>query len=540
MQKLIIDNFRRGMVPYWYKATNLARFGEDNQYARGVVDPFSNPSVIQPANNTFNDLVGINQLTSSTAATKFVFADDYPGVYSGGRVYMAQANKLHQINPNNQTISSTAPFPYVINPAGGTHAAHTDETVDDIMLYQLNGVPGIWTFYRDSVDGDGTFYNLNATFSTNDSGFSSATGGTVLNKKYPIICEPADNGFAYIANGNAIHRLDGTLTGGAAGTVVQTVIDIGSEWVIKDIKDWRGKLLILAEEAEDNWSTNRRIRMYLWNRVSSASELTFSDIINIQGVTGEISRIFFHDNIPCMIVGVGEDANETTYQLRAFDGARFVKIINLFGSNFSTLDLSAFKVPAVSFRNGLLFVPRDADIIYLDDPFGTPSIFQTGLLGIAPTNKIIGGLFQVSQGASVYIHYNTTSSGGSNAITEWQLNPSAGIAFGSFYTKVYDLPKLSNIKELTVYYEPLTSTQDKNLSITFLKNMSQSSNGVTCNVNYLNDGKRGYTYFPLGGEKFEAVNQIQLLVSWDSGETIANSPKISRIEIGYEQTTRVR
>jgi hypothetical protein len=120
------------------------------------------------------------------------------------------------------------------------------------------------------------------------------------------------------------------------------------------------------------------------------------------------------------------------------------------------------------------------------------------------------------------------------------MGASTGNGFGDGYTKVYELPKLSRVTGITVYYKPLTSAQDKDFTLYFHKNMgSGSALSEDLTINYATDGTRGWKYFPIGAELGSNMNTIQLHLAWPSGETIANSMKIHRIEIDYELTDKI-
>jgi hypothetical protein len=69
---------------------------------------------------------------------------------------------------------------------------------------------------------------------------------------------------------------------------------------------------------------------------------------------------------------------------------------------------------------------------------------------------------------------------------------------------------------------------------------SSAISGTSMTINYATDGTRGYKYFQLGGEKWINASSIQLRLQWPSGETIANSIKITRIEIDYTPTTKTK
>ncbi len=412
MAKIIITGLDGGLAPYWNRSINLTRAGGDNQYARGIVDGFTNPNVIRPSSADFTAVTNASTVISfSQTSTDMVMADDYPNAFSGvANLYWGQGAKLHRFNTSTGALINDASFPRTINPGAGTHSAHTSEVIDDVALYQLNGSPTLFYFFRDNTDGDAGSYNLNATFSANETVFSGATGGAVLNKDYKIIAEVADNNFMYVANGNAIHKFDGTTAGGAAGTVTQTVIDINGTEVIQDIKDWRGKMLILSQETDSSGFASglRKIKLYIWNR--SSTSLNFDGVINVSGVTGAISRIFLINDVPCIIAADSVVSGTTSYLLKAFDGKDFVTVREIMSSDVDDMNLDSFHAPVVVTHNGLYFFTQAGEIYYLIDPLAQNSrLFHVGSIGFTQTSgwNVIAGITKVAANGRLLIPYYT-------------------------------------------------------------------------------------------------------------------------------------
>ena len=119
----------------------------------------------------------------------------------------------------------------------------------------------------------------------------------------------------------------------------------------------------------------------------------------------------------------------------------------------------------------------------------------------------------------------------------------AGVAVqGNYRSKVYELPKLSMITGITVYYPKLSAANDADVTLTTYLNYS-STPTTTQTINYQNvssggDGNRGFKYIPLGGGNYDNVNAIQIGFAWDTVELISKSIRPSRIEIDYEETEK--
>ena len=515
---------------HWQTAQTIKN-ARDNQFATGLIDVLSNPNLIQPTNSTFTAVTNSGEIVDSASATKILSVDDYTATFSSiAQMYWGNKDLLHRINPNSQTLIDDTDFPHQVAPGAGAHSAHTTFLLDDLALYKINNSQRLFYFYRDNTDGDAGTFDLNTTFTADETAWSSASGGAVLNNDWPIVAEVADNGFMYVGNGNALYKFDGTAAGGANGTVT-TPIDLESIWTIVDLKDYKGKMLVLAKKGTTTSNEIREFGMYIWDRTTTS--LSFDDIILFDGVFA-ISQIFLFKNVPCIFT-LERTGNNSTISFRIFDGYGFNIKRTLFSPS-ADYELPNLKKVATQYANTLVFMGDLGNVFCLEDPLGEARLHKVASLGLTASDDVIGGLHSATVGG--YFYFPHQVSGGTTTMKYWAFGATTGTGAGNFYSKVYELPKLSRIKSITAYYQPLTSTADKNVTINLYKNMSTTAAlASNLSINYTTDGARGWMYFPVD---IENVSTIQMLLTYPSGETVTNSLKFSRFEIEYDPTTKVK
>ena len=533
-----------GLVPeYWDASFSNKKIGTSQMVAGIQVNPFIYPGFVMPTNSTFNTLNNVNQLAAARVMKNFVMVAD--GAISGTQssVYTGGGNKVHAISVGG-TIQNSGDWPHTINATSGTHNGHTSEEIDDLTLYQLNGVPTLFYSYRDNTDGDlGKYGELgnSPTFSATEDVFSAATGGAVLNKNWEIILSVADNGFMYVGNGNAINRFDGTLSGGATGAVKLNAIDIDVNQKIVAMRDGLSKMWIAAIDGRNNAVTVgiNKGYIYIWNKQSTS--FNFDDVVPVEGVS-KIYDIVFLDNIPYIIT---QSSTDNRIEIRVYSDGYFTKVIDVGGSTYFPNRNGIFKL-----LNGFGWVGQNGQVVFYGSVIpgqarGIHNIGSTPAANNTLASSVIGSL------NTIFVsYYNSLDS--TVSIASWKPLDTTGTADQhSLYTKVEELPKLSRVKGITFFFKPTTNTINANLSTYIYKNFSSdtlndpgTSTPTELKINYQTDGARGYKYFPLGGENYENFNAIQLAITYPivySGGAISleNTLKIYRIQIDYDPTEKI-
>ena len=529
MAKIIINDWSKGLAPRYYQGGfNLAKLAVDGMYADGVINPIFYSGFLSPASSVFTNYSNITALTANQRIIKFQSVDD--GNFTGTSVYFIQGEKVHAFDPATFSIINAAEFPHTINATAGTHSGHTSETVQDIVFYQVNGADKLCYFYIDNTDGDMGTYDLASSFtinSANENVWSSAAGGAVFNKNFPIIAEVADNGFMYVANGQNIYKYNGTSAGGTLGTVT-SLLDFGINRKVVDMKDGLGKMWIVISEAESTTTLlsniNRFFQVGIWNR--SSTVLSFDDSIPITGIY-EVSSLFFWKGIPHLFtIGGYEDS---VVQLRTWNGREF-EVIQEIGD---ALTIPANRNAVILIGLGIIWHAKNGKIFFYGKiaPGFPEGLYKVGI-SPASTNKT-GAIFKQSNNI-IPMSFND---GTDERLAYWTLGTGDTSAQGDWYSKIYELPKLSKLTGMTLYFPVLSGGSNVNATVKLYKNYSATSLG-SFSVNLQDDGNRGYKYFPLGGETFENINAIQMEIEFPTNVATASNIRFSRIEIDYEITDK--
>jgi len=544
--KLIINDWSGGLVPHWWENTNLKKIGADNQFASGVVNPLIYPGFLTPGVGTGSAtaLKNIDQLSASSTdgdLRNFVPVDD--GNQTGGTsIYTGQNNKIHVIDrilAGGEGIVTTAPFPHTISSAGA------NETVCDLALYQLNGSLRLWYFYTDDAKGDGGTYDFSGDSFTTDSAaedvWSTATGSAVLSNeassgsnKDAIIVEVASNGYMYVMNGNSVHKMDGSTDGGAKGTVTRDIISFSETEMIVDARD-HGGYMWMALTSTDNLTgstLNDGVKfngVAVWDKNSSA--ISINEFIPVPGAT-RIKNLFFYNGLPHLFT-IG---NGGITELRQYDGNSF-KVIKEIGDGN---DYPVNRHAIIDIGTGFVWQSYDTDIWYYGKI--SPEIEGNALYKIMDFSN---GAGEVGNGGIIRVHdeyyyiYYRTSTPTNNFSSYKPFNDTYAVNQGNYYSKVYQLPKLSRIKSMDVYYPAFTSTADANITFKIYLNYS-SVLTKELTINYKADSSKGFKHFLLGGENFDKVNAVQIEIEWATGYANNASITPSRIEMEYEETGRIK
>ncbi len=535
MAKIIINNFTEGLTPYFWQGVQYAKLGTNGMYAGGNTNPMLFLGSLNPALNDWRAIGSSSQISGNLRAWEMTenSTDNFPIFYTGAGAKLSRCifNIIGNFEENSGGYSRT------IIP----HSGHFGVKFQDVKVYKINESPRIAYAWTDNVDGDvgmatiSTYQNI-ATF--NDYALSTSTSGTVLTTggDRRVILEVADNGFLYIAHNNIIHKFDGTRVGGTNGTATMNLIDLKTPNNIVDMRDGLGKMWIAsvsslnAPASETNWgfALERLCEIRIWDRVSRYS---FIDIIPINAAS--ICSLFFHNGIPhCFTIGYSG-----IVELRQWNGRTF-QIIKEVGDN--TYE-PGNRNSVVSTGNGIVWLTKRGRMMYwgkIGREFND-GLYQIGQTPSTATNsgaiirvgepgypESMGFLTSWNVGAT---HYYQTFAGdiGNRRASQ-----------GDWYSKVYELPKRSHLKGIDIYWKPVTNNNnDKKLNIKVYTNQSTTHDGNTLQLDYKNDGMKGFYHFPFVKNNVDAV---QIEVEWDTSQTIDYSILPSRIEIEYEPTEKIQ
>lgn len=505
-----------GDLPYSSSNQALRIIGSENQYAKGVVNPIAKLGYLSPANGTFTATTGDVTTVCGASIADSVNSKGY---------FFERGTKMLEIDS----------FTDLALTANRTIASATGS---DLEIYSVNGARKLFYSYQKASGGDIGIYDFASTY--NDTWLSATcTSGFLLGPTNNHKMIVADNGFMYILDGSALHKIDGTTGGGVNGTATNNVLLFPAFFQLIDGIDHRGKIFIaMMQSSRDLYfgTTNvslvsEKCGVYVWDRQSTT--VTMSDYIPIDGIR-EIRNIFSFRGVPhCFTV-----SSSRYTQLRRYNGNEFEVI-----KEFSFEDYPRF--PDSVHVNGdlIIWLGNSGEIhtygkIHSSLPEQTYEIgdmsgisgFSYGgaLLGINASESTSAGLSTTPEGYYLSIKTSTGD------IKKWYphaqspASTTQNPATGNFYTLVKQLPKLSLVNGVTIFYPPIStsgSTAAMYLDI-YLNQSSTTWGQITLTRD---DAARGWKYIPIGQAN---VNSIQLGITWNtsSGISFAITPSYAKID----------
>ena len=531
----------KGLAPRFYGNRNddnsfnnqEAILGVNGQVADGVYNPINNLGFLYPASNTYTNY----GVTTASAGFNDVFIN---GVINGkdDEIYFLNTNNsVYEVQDITNTTSGTNDADDFVERITATSAVGTDS-----ILYELNGVQKYYWTYRNNASGLGNMGVATLPDLTNSTAvFLSASPVNAFSlgsNNHKLVV--ADNGFMYILDGSAVHKFNGSISGGTNGTVTPNVLLFPAFFQLVDAIDIRGRMWIAINRTSRNIrsttappSYNELAGVYIWDRQSGAVNMT--DFISIDGIR-EIRVMFSFHGIPhCFTV-----SSDGLVQIRKFDGNEF-KIIKELGKNAHP------RLPgSISIEGDIVTWVGEDGFIY---SYGKPDsnledgLFKIGKLINTPTYT--GAILKVLEPSGdpddgyYYLSYKHASSTAynmwypyGNGASGGQLKTSA--VSDTIYYPLVELPKLSHSTELTLYMKPSAgtgSTIHGYLDIYF--NMSAST-AITIPIIRTDIG-RGYIYQPIGISD-SGSNYIQLAFRYDgSAPNFSQELMPIKADIEYEQ-----
>ncbi len=330
-QQMVIDlSGRGGLVPSYQGDKNRAQsdpqlryLGADNAMAEGFFNPFVRDGYLSPSNQSYKRITPTGSTASFINVPRAFTQSSY---LDPDETFMLAGNRLWQAAGDDfTTLSSDA----------------TDINVDqqawpgDILMYFLNGGTAYPFFtkggYNSSLNGALTYYNQSADTYTN-------AQSSIFTDDYTHLVI-ADNGYMYMLDSTAIHKFDGTSSGGAAGIFTSNVIVFPGPYRTRGGIDYRGNLYVGLVTGEPQMSQQysyrnneitktrrpRTVGVYVWDRLSTVVKMRdFFELPNMQNIVG------FHiaPNGMLRVFGI---TNNRTVQLLEFNGKGFDVLIELGG-----------------------------------------------------------------------------------------------------------------------------------------------------------------------------------------------------------------
>lgn len=387
----------------------------------------------------------------------------------------------------------------------------------------------------------------------------TVSGAFNMGANYHVMI-PADNSFLYVLDGNAVHKIDGTLqSGGTNGTVTPNNLIFPTNFNLVDGVDYRGNLFIGIHQFSSNIrgvsslteSFTSRCGVYLWDKQNTVTGS--KDYIPLEGVK-EIRKIYV---APTGVVRLIAISAENITQIMEYTGSTF-KVICEVGYNSYPEYIDSF----AKVTSYVVWIGNDG-YIYAHgsvSPFDAEGIFK---LGQKTTFKnagaiLYGGSNSYSSGGSnekafrsgLIIAYNNNTN---NVCVQWDIHGTGksgsgggNMHAGNVYTPVYYMTEvlgythypsqLANLNYIQIYCSP-TGISDSIPVFTINLFLNQSTTAFASYVVTSAQASRGYYRMEVN-EQY--VNAVQLQIVFPTGNTISNGSSydtgLSTAVLVYEPT----
>lgn len=513
MPKITINNLL-GLAPAGLIRTNL-KIGQPWEVANSfAVNLVKNPGVISLGLTTSTNLDTNSKITA--LIKNIIHYDDGTTPYA---YLIEDGNKIHQIDSNEtQAVDQDADYPIILVPEG-SHTSHTAYVCEDVVVYKAYGNStlknSIFVSYRDNTDGDVMRFDPDGSNADKNFLSGSASATVLSTAPHPMI--KADNAFLYIADREAIHKYDGSLS--PNGTTTLSVIDIPVGWTIGDMIDYRGFALIVGID-DPNYpgvSGNkpaRKAAVYVWNYLRNQS----SDFSGFEkgspislGKVNKLGPIFVHSDGQLYLFVIS--ANLRT-QLRIFNGNSFETIFDEPGDI-----LPKYKGSISDYFGHIKWSDSTGGI----HTFKYPEKYYNNIGQVSND----AGAISIGSGGNYWISSNGN-----------KLNLLAGVYEASSFTLLTkEFPKLSRIDAITLFYPTHTDTTIGTLTMNPYKNFSLNPISGTYQLTHALDKSRGWKRFQCGGKNWENINVLRLHFAWSLSSATASFEPY-RIEIEFSETEK--
>lgn len=522
------------------------------QMVDGIYNPLIRRGYLYPATNS--------PLTMDvpTIADEFFCSYSAPNT---GVLFSGQDDHIYG-SDDTFTVVSTI-FTYEkLDPVKMESKVDTGENVYDIELYQLNGAARLFYIANNDVG------LMTTSFGSNDNDYLStvATGGAALHSTGNVaFLRKADNGFLYVFDDYAVHKIDGGPTGGSTGIASMDVLLFpAGVYTIYDAVDTRGRMYIAigenstnhidADERNIDRNYNNNCGVYVWDRRTSVASM--QDFITVESCM-RINRIWVGPDGAIYMMTTGTN---TRTQIRKFDGSKFTII---------------FELPAeakISVKDGLIVAERmtfwagDDGIIYMMGDVGAGfSVFKIAtytstaqataggaVLAYAGSNSFTAASGYRETRPSILVGYRPSGTNavikkfylyGTGTLVDDNGNDGSGFitpnpfpfypSQGDVYTGVELLPTLSTLKNVEIRCAPTGTGSTVIGTVKYYLNQSTTP-FMTKNIT-MDQASRGYVMHEINKSY---VNTVQMEIEWATGTTMgADSFSPYLAIINYETTT---
>lgn len=413
----------------------------------------------------------------------------------------------------------------------------------------------VLSYYSDSLETRTLEVGIaSVPFVDNDNTWltTTATGGFTNDYISTPFMVTADNGYAYLFNGNQVHKIDGTTSGGTDGTVSANALLFPVYFRIVDAIDYRGLLFIAIQQyqpssrpaaLEENSST-LNLGVYIWDRQTSIVEMR--DYIPVQGIKA-IRKIYVAPNGNVRMIVVTSENVTAIYE---YNGSAFLPLLEV-GYNASPRFIDS--VTNVSYAT--VWLANNGGIYAHGKVYPTEEaegIFRIGSLadvnsGNASTGPILyGGSDTLVGGTATYktwkdgLYLGYLDDQGDDRLVAWDMQGTGNTgatcfqAQGDVYSAVIQLPDYSIANYIKVMCIPISTTGDTVIATikTYINGSSTVYNSHDVTLTMANTG---IIDVPVNKE---GIWSIQIEVEFAEAVIDANNFAPYRASLDYEPTPK--
>ena len=427
--------------------------------------------------------------------------------------------------------------------------AGTNVKLTDLELYQVNGTRKLFFSYQETgsggnigilqTDTGGTIISNNNTWL-----HSTAAGGFYLGSTNDHFMVVADNGYMYVGDGNAVHKIDGTLlTGGTNGTATQNVLVAPPNFIFLDGVDHKGSLWLAIEDTPLAFSntaafSGNKCGVYVWDRQTTIVNMT--DYIPLYGVKN-IKKIYVTQQGTVRVICM---SSKRTTQIREFDGSVF-QIVD----EDAMVSYPTYRDSVAIAGSMVNWLGTDARI-YGNGIIAEGENEQTYIVGDASGVQATGSF---TAGAIIFIWSNASTTVSKTAIVLsikdstpavynriWFPNGiTATPSTGNVFTLVKYFPYPVKINYVRVYHNTgATSGATQQGTLSVFLNQATSANKTFAITR--DDISKGYKYCPINQGLKGVVTSIQAGIQWSAVTTADATDWMPRmLEVDYEPIARL-
>lgn len=510
-----------GDYPRSQSDPNLRYIGGENQVAEGIYNPFARYGYLSPSTT------GATSLSFSTGSHTDKFVASIYDELNNDHYWANEGTDVFKCD-GLEDVSLTRMFQV------------SGATLTDLEIYQVNGVRKIFYSYKHASGSNIGMADLPIT--TNDDDWLSAacSGGAVMGTASEIFMVKADNGFMYVLDSNAVHKIDGTsATGGTNGTATMNTLLFPPDFQLTEAVDYRGNLyitvlgrttrLVPGTLSADQFSGVNGI--YIWDRFTST--INMRDFIPLQGVR-EIRKIYVGPDGDLRLITTASNGQT---QIRQFTGSAFKVIAELGQHSFPHCKDSLTVANSATYwlgddrkfyAHGKVDPSQDMDALYclfnVDSSTSSTVEFYGGAILYGGSNGLTPASGYRTNMEGFYLNWEMNNN--TRQIKRWLHNGAGTIdgaiqsqAQGDVYSLVKFLPRLSTVNDIYIYCFPINSTGSSTAGTVKIY-FNQSTTAFKSFTVTRDMASRGYVHIPIGKNY---VNSIQIEIEFNTATSVGQT-----------------